>query len=65
MIFFQFEALTLDYEKLQKFSSKMQKQIEALESEKRSSNDEIDRLQREATNRESLLRSLFEKKIDI
>lgn len=43
----------------------MQKQIEALESEKRSSNDEIDRLQREATNRESLLRSLFEKKIDI
>lgn len=34
----------------------MQKQIESQENEKRMSQDEIDRLQREATNRESILR---------
>lgn len=46
----------MDHEKLQKSNAKMQKHLETLENEKRSTHDEIDRLQREATNRESILR---------
>ncbi|XP_013174159.1 PREDICTED: rootletin [Papilio xuthus] len=51
------ESLTSDYEKLQKINSRLEKNIEALENEKRSLNAEVDHLQREATNRESVLRS--------
>lgn len=50
------ESLTSDYEKLQKINSRLEKAIEALESEKRNLNDEVDHLHREASSREAVLR---------
>ncbi|XP_068626101.1 rootletin [Battus philenor] len=51
------ESLTSDYEKLQKINTRLEKNIEALENEKRTLNSEVDHLHREASNRESVLRS--------
>ncbi|KAF9791677.1 hypothetical protein SFRURICE_020076 [Spodoptera frugiperda] len=51
------ESLTSDYEKLQKINSRLEKAIEALESEKRNLNDEVDHLHREASSREAVLRA--------
>lgn len=48
--------MTSDYEKLQKINSRLEKNIESLEDEKRALNAEVDRLHREASNRESVLR---------
>lgn len=53
------ESLTSDYEKLQKINSRLEKNIEALENEKRQLNAEVDHLHREAQNRESILRYGF------
>lgn len=50
------ESLTSDYEKLQKINSRLEKAIEALDTEKHNLNSEVDHLHREAANRESILR---------
>lgn len=55
------ESLTSDYEKLQKVNSHLEKNIEALEGEKRALISEVDHLKHEAANRESVLRYYFKR----